>query len=79
MQQHGWTPRNYTKYIRERQIPYEMTNVWSLIEMIQENLENRNRRKDFETKFMFTKGEMRRRGGINHEVGTDIHTLLCIE
>jgi len=56
-----------------------MTNVWSLIEMIQENLENRNRRKDFETKFMFTKGEMRRRGGINHEVGTDIHTLLCIE
>ena len=30
----------------ERQIPYEITNMWNQIEMIQSNLQNRNRLKD---------------------------------
>ena len=31
--------------------------MWNLIKMIQKNLQNRNRLKDFETKFMIAKRE----------------------
>ena len=37
---------------------YEITNVWNLIEMIQQNLQNRNRLKDFKNKLMLIKGEI---------------------
>lgn len=37
---------------------YEITNMWNLIKMIQWNLENKNRLKDFKLKLRFTKGEM---------------------
>ena len=51
--------RNYhTKSDRERQISCEITNMWNLIKMIQQNLENRNRLKDFKTKLVFTKGKV---------------------
>ena len=58
-------PRNYhTKYDklgRERQISYEITNMWNLTKMMQKNLQNRNR---FycETKLWVTKGEELRWG-----------------
>ena len=32
--------------------------MWNLIKMIQWNLENKNRLKDFKLKLRFTKGEM---------------------
>ena len=42
--------------LRERQIAYEIINTWNLIKMIQKNLENINKLKDFEAKFIVTKG-----------------------
>ena len=42
----------------QRQISYEITNMWNIIKMIQNNLQNRNKLKDFKTKIMATKGEM---------------------
>ena len=42
----------------EKDKSYESTNIWCLIEMIQWNLQNRNRLKDFETAFIFTKGKI---------------------
>ena len=55
--------RNYhTKSDRERQISCEITNMWNLIfKMIQKNLQNKNRLKDFETK-LWSKGKHGRRG-----------------
>ena len=47
---------------RETCIAYEITNTENLIKMVQENLQNRNRLKDFKTKLMFTKGETLVRG-----------------
>ena len=32
--------------------------MWNLIKMVQKNLQNQNRLKDFETKCLVTKGEM---------------------
>ena len=46
--------------------------------MIDWNLQNRNRLKDFETKLMFTKGEMWW-GGVNQRIGIDVYTLLYIK
>ena len=37
---------------------YEITNMWNLAKMIQKNLQNRTRLKDYETKFTVTKGAM---------------------
>ena len=45
------------KSARERHIANEITNTWTLIEMIQQNLQNRNRHRYFKSKLMFTKGE----------------------
>ena len=39
------------------------------------NLQDRNRLKDFETKFMITTGGMLK-GGMDWEVGIDMYTLL---
>ena len=57
-------PRNYhmkwSKSDTQRQISYEITNVWNLIlKILQKNLQNRNRLEDLETKIMATKGETR--------------------
>ena len=46
--------------------------------MIQKNLQDRNRLKDFETKFMLPKGKCGA-GGINQGVGIDMYTLLYIK
>ena len=46
--------------------------MWNLkVKMIYRNLQNRNRFKDFEAKFMVTKGEIESRKGIHKEVGID--------
>ena len=37
---------------------HEIAKIWDLIKMIQQDIQNRNRLKDFETKLMFNKGEM---------------------
>ena len=44
--------------VRQRKTNIWDHYMWNLIEMIQQNLENRNGLNDFETKLMFTKGEM---------------------
>ena len=41
-------------------------------------LQNRNRLTDIENKLMVTKGETGGGGGINQELGMNIHTLLYI-
>ena len=51
-------PTKWSKTGRERQISYEITNTWNQTKIIQKNLQNRNRLKDLETKFMVIKGEM---------------------
>ena len=43
---------------REKQLSYKIPNMRNLTEMIQWNLQNRNRRKDFKTKLMFTNEKM---------------------
>ena len=52
--------------------------MWNLIKMIQKNLYNRNKLKDFETIF-----PKRKHGGGRDKLGggelTDIYTLLCIK
>ena len=46
--------------------------------MVQLNLGNRNRLKDFKTKLMFIKGKMwGGGGGINYGVGIDIYIYIC--
>ena len=52
--------------------------MWNLVKMVQKNLQNRNRLKDFETKVMVTNGETLG-GWIKWEVGIDIYTLLHME
>ena len=49
--------------------------MWNLIKMIQKNLQNGNRLKDLEIKFMVTKGE-RLEGGKYCEIGIGRDTLL---
>ena len=51
-----------SKTSKERQISYEITNSWNQTRMIQKNLQNRNRLKDLETKFIVTNGETRMGG-----------------
>ena len=41
--------------------------MWNLTKMLQKKLQNRNKLKDFETKFMVTKGKM---GGKRDELGS---------
>ena len=44
---------------KERQIPYDITHMWTLIlKMIQMNLQDRHRFKDIENKLMVNRGEM---------------------
>ena len=43
--------------VRERQISYEITNMCNLIKNDANNLQNRNRLKDFETKLGLPKGK----------------------
>ena len=64
--------------VRERQISYEITNMWNLIKVTQKNLQNRNGLKDSEKKSLVTKGEMGQ-GRINEKVGINIYTLLYIK
>ena len=73
-------PRDYpTKLVRQRQISYEITNLWNLIKKYKRTYsQNRNRLKDFETKLMVTKREILMRG-INQEVGINICTVLYIK
>ena len=65
-----------SKSERERQMSHEIIDMWNLIKMIQKNLQNRKRLKDFKTKLTVTKGEMFRGGGINWDVGIGIYTLF---
>ena len=62
----------------KRQI-YEVTNMWTLIKTIQRDLQNRNRVKDFETKFMVTKGEIwggrDKFGDLDWHIYTTIHKI----
>ena len=53
-------PRNYhTKWNKTKKDKYhEIISMCNLIKMLQMNLQNRNRLKDFETKFVVTKWEM---------------------
>ena len=73
-------PKNYhtkwSKSYREIQISYQITNMWKIKKkMIQKNLQNRNRFKDFKTKKKVTKGSMCW-GELNYELGINIYTLL---
>ena len=49
--------------------------MWYLIKMIQKNLQNRNRLKDFKTKLTVIKGEMLE-GEMDWESEISIYTLL---
>ena len=42
--------------VSQRKVSHEITNVWTLINVIQKSLQNRNRPKDLETKLIATKG-----------------------
>ena len=59
---------------RERQVSYEIMNMWNLIKMMQKNLENINSLKDIKIKVVVTKGETLGRG-INWEGGIGVCTL----
>ena len=55
---------------------YMISLMQNLIGMTQQNLENRNRLKDFKTKLMFTKGEMWR-GDKLGSWDCHIHITIC--
>ena len=49
------------KSVRQRKIPYDITDVWNL-KYDAKNLLNRNTLTDLENKFMVTKGEKGKEG-----------------
>jgi len=60
---------------REKQISYDIANVWNLEKWYQWiYLQSRNRDTEVENKQMDTKG-----GSEVGWIGTDIYTLLCIK
>ena len=69
----------WSKSDRERQISYAITYMWNLKKWYKWIYsQNRNRVTDVENKLMVTRWE-REGGGINWEIGIDIHTLLYIK
>ena len=48
--------------VRQRQIPYEIINMWDLKKRLKKNLQRRKSLKDFETAFTVYKGAMWARG-----------------
>ena len=56
-------PGNYhtkwSKPDRERQILYEITNMWNLTKMIQKNLENRNRQRFWNQIYGYQRGNVK--------------------
>ena len=68
----------WSKSEREKQISYDIAYMWNLEKWYRWTcLQSRNRVTDVENKLTDTKGE--RGGGMNWEIGTDIHTLLYIK
>lgn len=71
----GDHPSKGSKSDRERQIPYEIANLWHQISNDTKDHTKQKRLQDFKTQLTVTKGK-RWGEGIHWEVGTDIYTPL---